>query len=463
MRFPILSLAVVLAGCFTVDPQDGAIKCNAQGECPTNYYCSSGTCWRTGHFPPDGGDSPDLTVGGSEPDLASACGDTQSNPQNCGTCGHDCTMLPHVTGQGVTCADGECVVPPSACAMGFAHCSSNVDDGCEADLSKATHCGSCTNACPTVTPLCAGSGTTFMCLAMCMAPTADICGSQCVNLATDANNCKTCGSVCSFANASSTCSAGGCQMAACNVGYKDCQGGPANGCETYVKGSDKTNCGDCGTVCSFPNAGATCNTGACQIGACTFGFADCKNGPADGCETNTQTDPNNCSACATKCGLTEQCSSSACGKTDPTCAAGCDATCVLPGQFSVDGNVAVDYVHGKKKWMRGTLVGQGFDQAKISCSNLNLDGIVGWRLPTTAEWKEISVKCGGLNAGAPGTCSPCIDQGAFPVATNMASSYATSETMGSGATLQAVNYDTTSGRSFHGDVTSPIPVKCIHD
>jgi hypothetical protein len=463
----VLAFLTTFSGCFAVDVIDGALKCNAEGECPTGYYCAStGTCYQNGHTSPTAeGDlalPPESTADlATTPDLTSPCGDTQSDPKNCGSCGHDCTMLPNVTGQGVSCSAGECVVPASACAVGFAHCSSNVEDGCETDLAKPEHCGSCTNACAANTPLCSSMGGTFSCIAMCAAPTADRCGSQCVNLMSDANNCKTCGNVCTFANASATCNAGKCQQGTCDSGYKDCKNGPSDGCETYVMGSDKTNCGDCGNVCSFANAGATCNAGACQIGACSFGYADCKNGPADGCETSIQNDPNNCNGCNKKCALTESCASAACGKTDPVCGSGCDSTCVLPAQFSVDGNIAIDYVHGKKLWQRGILVGQSADQGRISCKNLNLDGVTGWRLPTVAEWREIAIKCGGLNAGNPGTCAPCVDQAAFP--NNAAHGYWTADTAGSGVTLTEYTYDTFSGRSSRDDPTSAVPVKCIHD
>ncbi len=463
----LLGFALILVGCFTVNPVDGAVKCDVGGNCPTGYYCTGGACWQDGHLPPDDlgvTNSPDLTSS-SSPDMVSPCGDTQSDAQNCGTCGHDCTKLPHVTGQGVVCTAGKCVVPLSACATGFTHCSTNVDDGCEVDLSQPAHCGSCTNACAVSAPLCSGSGSTFTCTVMCSSPTPDRCTSQCVNLNSDPNNCKTCGTACTFANASATCSTGTCAIGACNTGYKDCKNGPADGCETYVMGSDKTNCGDCGNACSFANAAASCATGVCQLGACNFGYADCKNGAADGCETNTQNDPMNCNACNAKCGLTESCATAACGKTTPTCGAGCDATCVLVGQFSADASVAVDYTHNKLIWQVGTLVAQSFDQAKLSCAGLNLDGLTSWRLPTIAEWGQIAVKCGGLNAGHPGTCTPCIDQAAFPPASNVAQGYWSSDTNGGtpGVNLLIHAFSTFDGRQSNADPTAAVPVKCVHD
>src|SRR5262249_45881761 len=65
----------------------------------------------------------------------SVCG-SAADPKNCGECGHDCTTLPNVADvAAVECRGGACFVPPLACAIGFAHCSSRPDDGCEASLT----------------------------------------------------------------------------------------------------------------------------------------------------------------------------------------------------------------------------------------------------------------------------------------------------------------------------------------
>ena len=51
-----------------------------------------------------------------------------------------------------------------------------------------------------------------------------------------------------------------------------------------------------GASCSVPNGNGTWRSGACQF-RCNAGFADCDQLPADGCEVNTNTDPNNCGFC----------------------------------------------------------------------------------------------------------------------------------------------------------------------
>jgi hypothetical protein len=296
-------LTVALAGCFSANPTDGSLRCNAQGLCPTGYSCISGTCWRNG-------DHPSTTVDMSMP--SNGCG-SPTDPQNCGTCGHDCTQLPHVTGA-VTCSAGKCVLTAASCATGYAHCSSNPDDGCEANLSQPATCGSCANSCPSTTPLCTNSNGAYACVAMCTSPTPDRCGSQCTNIQSDPANCNGCGMACSFMNASATCTSGACQIGTCNTGYKHCANGPFNACETYVMGTDKNNCGDCAVVCSYPNAAASCSSGSCKMGACNTGFADCAN-TGTGCATNTTSDASNCGGCNKPCKLTESCSNSACGET----------------------------------------------------------------------------------------------------------------------------------------------------
>src|ERR1017187_8685898 len=82
---------------------------------------------------------------GSQLSCAGAC--VPNDVHHCGACGHDCTGLPHVTGS-VSCnGTGQCSLVGSSCAVGWAHCTTNPDDGCETDITQATRCGSCSSAC----------------------------------------------------------------------------------------------------------------------------------------------------------------------------------------------------------------------------------------------------------------------------------------------------------------------------
>jgi hypothetical protein len=61
---------------------------------------------------------------------------------------------------------------------------------------------------------------------------------------------------------------------------------------------------------------ATGLVGRCELGACTFGCADghtdCDGEPANGCETNTDADRASCGACGRACGITELCEAGRC-------------------------------------------------------------------------------------------------------------------------------------------------------
>ena len=69
-----------------------------------------------------------------------------------------------------------------------------------------------------------------------------------------------------------------------------------------------SNCGMCDNKCP-PIAHGTpaCAGSMCKIGSCDMGFADCNNSAADGCETNTNNDPQNCGACNHPCGASGVC------------------------------------------------------------------------------------------------------------------------------------------------------------
>lgn len=70
-----------------------------------------------------------------------------TDPRNCGTCDHDCTVLPNVSGE-VTCSeDGQCVVPFESCTAGYAHCTQDPEDGCETDITDPSNCGMCGRVC----------------------------------------------------------------------------------------------------------------------------------------------------------------------------------------------------------------------------------------------------------------------------------------------------------------------------
>jgi hypothetical protein len=81
-----------------------------------------------------------------------------------------------------------------------------------------------------------------------------------IDLNSDVRNCGRCGTRCPDGiNARAACLAGSCGVA-CVVGAGDCDGNPANGCETRLNESN-THCGACGMACP---AGQRCTFGRCR-------------------------------------------------------------------------------------------------------------------------------------------------------------------------------------------------------
>jgi RHS repeat-associated protein len=124
-------------------------SCHIAGMCdPSSGVCSNppapdGTrCGNT-----DASSGPSCTAGActcqsSLTPCGGECVNTQSDPNNCGSCGAACFPAANAT---TTCAAGVCAV---ACNAGFDHCSSDPASGCETNIaSDPANCGGCGNAC----------------------------------------------------------------------------------------------------------------------------------------------------------------------------------------------------------------------------------------------------------------------------------------------------------------------------
>ena len=239
-----------------------------------------------------------------------------------------------------------------------------------ADLCHAQGtCDPATGVCLAPTPIQCPSGqscdpSSGGCFVPCGAPTPDRCGGQCVDLQTSTQHCQACGHACTFANASATCQQGACVMGTCSSGYGDCVNGPADGCETYLLGSDGDHCGTCGNRCLV---GQACSSGSCAESTVT------------------------------------------CSSPGASCA---QPGCFDPGRWAVTPGVAVDLQDGRRLWTRLSLGPSSHFQAQTSCQGLALEGITGWRLPTYAELAKTLFKAGGLQ-GCP-VCNPSVDQSVFP-------------------------------------------------
>jgi len=84
------------------------------------------------------------------------------------------------------------------------------------------------------------------------------------------------------------------------AGFGDCDKTASTGCETDTQ-TDEENCGVCDVACQFTNAAAVCTAGKCNIASCISPFNDCDLLSSNGCESNKSSDLNNCGTCGNSC------------------------------------------------------------------------------------------------------------------------------------------------------------------
>ena len=234
-----------------------------------------------------------------------------------------CTVTPNSCPPGSYCDGTQC---QPGCGSDTDCSDSSVDGGpamskcdptthtCVACLGGQKPCnGQCIPqaSCCTVTD-CTSPPTPSACYtAACAAP-----GATCsYTLKTGA---QVCGMTCCLP-INGTCAAD-CSLS-CNSGHGDCDGSRTNGCEAST--DTTANCGACGRACSTTNvATATCTNGLCTS-TCVAGYGNCTQPaaptPDDGCETNTNTNTDNCGACGRACSgtnvTTRSCANALCNST----------------------------------------------------------------------------------------------------------------------------------------------------
>jgi hypothetical protein len=279
------------SGDYCVDGQTDPANCGFCGHsCPTGQVCQRGIC--------------ECPTG--ETACGTTCVSTATDAKNCGGCGRAC-------GAGQACESESCV------------CTNGGDVNCNCALehgSDPKNCGNCgarvpRDVCPTgatcqTTTSVDGTFSTCHC-----PPQNSECGSRvdgtafCADLTTDSSNCGTCGNACPNGL---SCANGSC-----------CPAGQALCGSTCLDDTADPNCGGCGVNCS--QGGATCQAGACVCPASDAGPTQtyCS---GTGC-TDTTADSNNCGACGNAClgGATCQGGSCVCGVTAGPpftyCSAGC--------------------------------------------------------------------------------------------------------------------------------------------
>jgi hypothetical protein len=216
-----------------------------------------------------------------------------NNISHCGGCGIQCSNPNGTT----SCTSGSC---NPVCTLGYGSCDGNLQNGCETSLLTVQNCGACGFSCanPNGSTSCVGGA----CVPVCNPGWGNCDGNPANGCETPLNtlsNCGACGTTCALTNATETCATGSCMVSSCSALWGNCDGNHANGCETPT--NTLTNCGSCGTPCSRANASATCSTGSCSIASCNTNYANCDASDANGCERNLMTDVNYCGSCGTNC------------------------------------------------------------------------------------------------------------------------------------------------------------------
>jgi Cellulose binding domain len=259
--------------------------CDARCNVPhATARCSGGKCQVETCTPP---------FADCDGDPANGCEtNTSSDAKNCGGCGTTCVDINGIP----ACGDSKCQI---TCTAGYADCDNDRSNGCEKRTDNdVNNCGACGKICS------AGNGTPWCNMGKCGVSSCPVGFGDCngdpsdgceVNLASDVDNCKSCGALCVAANGTAKCAASACAIASCDASHMDCTGNYADGCETSIA-TDANNCGGCGTVCTIANGTAQCQNKVCKVKTCTAPWADCT-GTGTSCQINTSTSTGNCGGC----------------------------------------------------------------------------------------------------------------------------------------------------------------------
>lgn len=180
--------------------------------------------------------------GNAGPDVAGACTDTGADTNNCGGCGNNCNF------QGLNI--------PLCCDNDGVRCTEGLSD---------THCGACGNDCTV-----AAGG-------QCCQPLGPGTPPTCIDTNNDPMNCGACGAIapelcCNGvpSSASSPGSCGGC-LNICGGLIPGCCA--PTGCVDLA--TDAANCGSCGNDCDTFCAGQGGTSQGCGLGSATLGQCSC--------------------------------------------------------------------------------------------------------------------------------------------------------------------------------------------
>jgi hypothetical protein len=385
-------------GCET--PLDTVTDCGACGRaCPAGVangdpVCVSGAC--------------DVTCDAGWADCDGSGGNGCETPldstTDCGGCGRRCE-LPRAT---EACTATGCALV--ACDAGWGDCDGDPTNGCETPLDTIADCGACGATCTGADPVCTDTAGARRCGTTCSGSTI-LCGGTCADTDTSTAHCGGCGRACAPANAIGRCAAGSCGIEACAPGFDDCNGDPADGCETRL--DTLTSCGACGARCELPGATEACMGGRCVIATCEAGVGDCDGLATNGCETPLDT-LTSCGACGARCdlpGASETCETGLCkvylcemGRADCNALSGdgCEVALGSLTDCRACGD-RCDVPRATESCATGTCAATRCDDGWADCNGMLADGCER-SLATTTDCGACGVACGPF----PNATASCV-------------------------------------------------------
>lgn len=352
-----------------------------------------------------------------------------NDEKHCGSCGHDCTLLSHVSGP-VDCVAATCVLTEYSCASGWSHCSSDPDDGCETDLSKDDNCGACGVQCPESEPYCApraGSNAEqpeYECATGCSTDAPIQCGTSCVDIESNPLHCGECDNECETPrHATVFCDGGDCDF--------NCTSSEYLKCENECVPNDVNNCGECGNDCTELTT-ESCATFVCSDNSCV---EEVESGCCliDGeCYDNGDENPSNvCQYCDSgepkawsnrssgySCGDGQYCNGAEtcdgngfCSPGTNPCASGGPCNECTESTHTCQ-NTTTWYDDGSGlSWEVTPASETKYCEEAISyCASLDLCGRDDWRLPSISELRSLARNCSGSETGGDcGVTDSCAD------------------------------------------------------